>query len=81
MKVTISGISDKELAELLKNSGMDEAETRELIARCKNNSCYAEKMRILRKIRTALLDSIHEKQAMLDKLDNLIWCTEHGGGL
>lgn len=79
MKVTIPDITEKELAELLKSSGMDEAETREFLERCKNNCCYAEKVRILRKTRKSLLDTIHAKQALLDKIDNLIWCTEHGG--
>ena len=29
----------------------------------------------------ALLDTIHKEQAVLDKLDNLIWNIEHGGAL
>jgi hypothetical protein len=79
MKVTITGMSDKEVACLLKSSGMTEAETEAFLRRCENSSS-AEKVRILRKTRTALLNSIHEKQAVLDRLDNMIWYEEHGGG-
>ena len=79
MKVTIPEITDQELAGLLKSSGMTEDEIKAFLKRCESNCCCAEKVRILRKTRTALLDSIHEKQAVLDKLDNLIWSTEHGG--
>ena len=77
MKVTIPEITDKELAGLLKNSGMTDEEVKSFLERCESSCCQAEKVRILRKTRNALLDSIHEKQAVLDKLDNLIWCTEH----
>ena len=79
MKVTIPEITNKELADLLKSSGMTDEEVESFLKRCENNCCCAEKVRILRKTRKSLLDSIHEKQAVLDKLDNLIWCTEHGG--
>ena len=80
MKVTIPEITDKELADLLKSSGMTEAEVKSFQKLCESNCCSAEKVRVLRKTRTALLDNIHEKQAVLDKLDNLIWFAEHGGG-
>ena len=79
MKVTIPEITYKELAELLKSSGMTNDEVKSFLKRCENNCCCAEKVRILRKTRKALLDNIHAKQAVLDKLDNLIWRTEHGG--
>ena len=81
MKVTIPEITDLELAVLLKNSGMTDDEVKSFLKRCESNCCFAEKMRILRKTRKVLLDSIHEKQAALDKLDNLIWNIEHGGAL
>ena len=77
MKVTIPEITDRELAELLKSSGMTDDEVKSFLKRCENNCCCAEKVRILRRTRKALLDNIHEKQAVLDKLDNLIWFTEH----
>ena len=81
MKVTIPEITDHELANLLKCSGMKDDEVRSFLKRCESNCCCVEKVRILRKTRTALLDTIHEKQAVLDKLDNLIWTLEHGGAL
>ena len=81
MKVTIPEITDKELAGLLKSSGMTETEIKSFLERCGNNCCCAEKVRTLRKVRNTLLATIHEKQAVLDKLDNLIWCTEKGGNL
>ena len=77
MKVTIPEITDKELANLLKSSGLTEDEVKSFIRRCENNSCCAEMVRLLRKTRAALLDMIHEKQAVLDRLDNLIWNMEH----
>ncbi len=79
MKVTIPEINDKELAGLLKSSGMTDDEVKSFLKHCENNSCCAEKVHLLRKTRTTLLDTIHEKQAVLDKLDNLIWNMENGG--
>ena len=79
MKVTIPEITDQELASLLKSSGMTDDEVKSFLKRCENNCCCSEKVRILRKTRKSLLDTIHEKQAVLDKLDNLIWNMEHGG--
>ena len=81
MKVMIPEITDKELADLLKNSGMTDEEVESFLKRCEKNCCCAEKVRILRKTRKTLLDMIHKEQAMLDKLDNLIWNIEHGGAL
>ena len=77
MKVTIPEITDKELADLLKNSGMGDEEVKSFLRQCEYKCCPAEKVRILRKARNNLLDTIHEKQAVLDKLDNLIWNMEH----
>ncbi len=79
MKVTIPEITDNELADLLKSSGMTDSEVKSFLRHCENNCCCAEKVRILRKTRKALLDNIHEKQAVLDKIDNLIWNMESGG--
>ena len=60
MKVTIPEITDKELADLLKSSGMTDEEVESILKRCGNNCCCAEKVRILRKTRKALLDMIHK---------------------
>ena len=79
MKVTIPKITDNELADLLKSSGMTDSEVKSFLRHCETNCCCAEKVRILRKTRKALLDNIHEKQAVLDKIDNLIWNMESGG--
>ena len=84
MKVTIPEITDQELVGLLKSSGMTDDEVKSFLRRCESNCCCAEKVRILRKTRTSLLDTIHEKQTLLDKLDYLIWNMEHsenGGAL
>ncbi|MBR6243662.1 MAG: hypothetical protein IKQ90_09250 [Ruminococcus sp.] len=84
MKVTIPEITDTELTDLLKSSGMTEDEAKLFMKRCESKCCCAEKVRILRKTRTSLLDTIHEKQTLLDKLDFLIWNLEHsenGGAL
>ena len=77
MKVTIPEITNKEIADLLKSTGMTDDEVKSFLRRCECNCCPAEKVRILRKTRKALLDTIHEKQAVLDRLDNLIWKLEH----
>ena len=79
MKVTIPEITDMELANLLKSSGMTDEEAKSFLKCCESNCCSSEKVRILRKSRKILLDTIHEKQALLDKLDNLIWIIENGG--
>ena len=79
MKVTIPEITDKELAGLLKSSGMNDDEVMSFLKRCDCGCCPAEKIRILRKSRKILLDTIHEKQALLDKLDNMIWNFGNGG--
>ena len=84
MNVTIAGITDTELSELMKSSGMTDDEVKSFLRRCESKCCCAEKVRILRKTRTSLLDTIHEKQTLLDKLDFLIWNMEHsenGGAL
>ena len=81
MKVTIPEITNKELADLLKSSGMTDEEVESFLKRCESNCCCTEKVRILRKTRKALLDTIHKQQAVLDKLDNLIWNIEHEGAL
>ena len=77
MKVTIPEITNKELADLLKSSGMTDEEVESFLKRCENNCCCAEKVRILRSARRTILDSIHREQALLDRLDYVIWCTEH----
>ena len=74
MKVTIPEITDKELISLLESCAIADVDISYL-----NEYSKAEKVRILRKTRKSLLDHIHEKQALLDKLDNLIWNIEHGG--
>jgi hypothetical protein len=60
---------------------MNDDEVKSFLKRCESNCCCAEKVRILRKTRKSLLDTIHKEQAVLDKLDNLIWNIEHGGAL
>ena len=77
MKVTNTNITDKELAEVLSQAGMDEKHIKAFLSGCCDKKCCAEKVRILRNARRSLLDSIHREQALLDKLDYVIWCTEH----
>ena len=79
MKVTNTSISDKELAEVLSQAGMDEKQIKAFLSDCCGKDCCAEKVRILRNARCSLLDSIHKQQALLDKLDYVLWCTEHKG--
>ena len=77
MKVTNTNITDKELAEVLSQAGMSDTQIGAFLSGCCEKNCCAEKVRILRNARRTLLDSIHKKQAVLDKLDYVIWCTEN----
>ena len=78
MKVTNTNITDKELAEVLSLAGMSDTQIKTFLSGCCDKNCCAEKVRILRNARRSLLDSIHREQALLDKLDYVIWCTENG---
>ncbi len=77
MKVTNTNITDKEIVEILSKAGMDEKQIKAFLSECCGKDCCAEKLRVLRSARRSLLDSIHKEQALLDKLDYVIWCTEN----
>ena len=77
IKVTNTSITDKELAEVLSQAGMPDKQIKAFLSECCGKECCAEKVRILRSARRDLLDSIHKEQALLDKLDYVIWCTEN----
>ena len=77
MKVTNTNITDKELAKVLSQAGMSDKQIRDFLSGCCDKKCCAEKVRILRNVRRTLLDSIHREQTLLDKLDYVLWCTEH----
>ena len=77
MKVTNTSITDKELAEVLSQAGMPDKQIKAFLSECCGKECCSEKVRILRSARRTLLDSIHREQALLDRLDYVIWCTEH----
>ncbi|MBO4867030.1 MAG: hypothetical protein J5582_10810 [Ruminococcus sp.] len=77
MKVTNTSITDKEIAEVLSQAGLTDKQIKAFLSECCVKECCAEKVRILRNARRTLLDSIHREQALLDRLDYVIWCTEH----
>lgn len=77
MKVTNTNITDNEIAEVLSQAGLTDKQIKAFFSECCGKDCCAEKVRVLRSTRRSLLDSIHKKQALLDKLDYVIWCTEH----
>jgi len=77
MKVTNTNITDKEIVEILSKAGMDEKQIKAFLSDCCGKDCCAEKVRVLRNARRSLLDSIHKEQALLDRLDYVIWCTEN----
>ena len=45
MKVTIPEITNKELADLLKSSGMTDEEVKSFLKRCESNCCCASSAR------------------------------------
>ncbi len=77
MKVTNTNITDKELAEILSYAGMTDEQIKDFLSECCDKKCCAAKIQILRNARRSVLDSIHREQALLDKLDYALWCTEH----
>ena len=77
MKVTNTSITDNELAEVLSQAGLTDKQIKAFLSECCGKDCCAEKVRVLRNARRSLLDSIHKKQVLLDKLDYVIWCTEN----
>ncbi|MBR3667660.1 MAG: hypothetical protein IKN66_10980 [Ruminococcus sp.] len=77
MKVTNTNITDKELAEVLSQAGMTDEQIKSFLSGYCDKNCCLEKVRILRNVRRDLLDSIHREQKLLDKLDYVLWCTEH----
>ena len=77
MKLTNTSITNKEIADVLTQAGLTDQQIKAFLSDCYGKGCCAEKMRILRNARRTLLDSIHKEQALLDKLDYVIWCTEH----
>ena len=77
MKVMNTSITDKELAELLSQAGIDKKLIKAFLSDCCGKDSCAEKVRILRNARRSLLDTIHKQQTLLDKLDYVLWCTEH----
>ena len=77
MKVTNTSITDKEIAEVLSQAGLTDKQIKAFLSECCGKECCAEKVRILRNARRTLLDSIHKKQVVLDRLDYVIWCTEN----
>ena len=77
MKVVNTSITDKELTDVLSLAGMSDEQIKSFLSGCCDKKCSAEKLRILRNARRSLLDSIHREQALLDKLDYVIWCTEN----
>ncbi len=77
MKVVNTNITDNEIAEVLSQAGLTDKQIKAFLSDCCGKGCCAEKVRVLRNARRSLLDSIHKKQVVLDRLDYVIWCTEN----
>lgn len=71
MKVMNTNITDKELADVLSQAGMTEEQIETFLS-----GCCTEKVHILRNTRRSVLESVHREQAILDRLDYVIWCIE-----
>ena len=66
------------LVSFLLNVGFTQKETKRYLELMKNNGTGEEQIRMLRKQRYELLDGIHEKQQMLDRIDYMIWEKKKG---
>ncbi|MCM1088910.1 MAG: MerR family transcriptional regulator [Muribaculaceae bacterium] len=61
------------LVNFLLNAGFTQKEIRRYLELMDGNGTDEEQIRMLRKQRYELLEGIHEKQQILDKIDYMIW--------
>ena len=66
------------LSSLLESAGFDPSDVRRYMELSARSGTEAARARILRGQRGRLMDELHRRQQVLDKVDYLIWQAENG---
>ena len=66
------------LSSLLESAGFDPSDVRRYMELSTRSGTEAARARILRGQRGRLMDELHRRQQVLDKVDYLIWQAENG---
>lgn len=70
--------ADAGLSSLLESAGFDPTDVRRYMELSARSGTEAALARILRGQRGRLMNELHQRQQVLDKVDFLIWQTEQG---
>lgn len=70
--------ADTGLSALLESAGFEPSDVRRYMELSARSGTEAARARILRGQRGRLMDELHRRQQVLDKVDFLIWQTEQG---
>ena len=70
--------ADAGLSSLLESAGFDPPDVRRSMELSARSGTEAARARILRGQRGRLMDELHRRQQVLDKVDYLIWQAENG---
>ena len=70
--------ADTGLSALLVSAGFDPSDVRRYMELSTRSGTEAARVRILRGQRGRLMDELHRRQQVLDKVDYLIWQAENG---
>ena len=66
------------LSSLLESAGFEPSDVRRYMELSARSGTEAVRARILREQRVRLMDELHRRQQVLDKVDYLIWQAENG---
>ena len=70
--------ADTGLSARLESAGFDPSDVRRYMELSTRSGTEAARVRILRGQRGRLMDELHRRQQVLDKVDYLIWQAENG---
>ena len=70
--------ADAGLSALLESAGFDPSDVRRYLELSTRSGTEAARIQILRGHRGRLMNELHERQQVLDKVDYLIWQAEQG---
>ena len=70
--------ADAGLSSLLESAGFDPTDVRRYLELSARSGTEAARVQILRGQRGRLMNELHQRQQVLDKVDFLIWQTEQG---